>query len=82
MSDISLRTGGQRSGRAFPLCPGISDINLFRYCQGVKVGKQASILAIAWLYPLDHYRCGRGGSRQVGLSIQPLLFARADEVIE
>ena len=23
------------SGRACPLCPGISDINLFRYCQGV-----------------------------------------------
>jgi hypothetical protein len=22
-------------GRAFPLCPGISDINLFRYCQSV-----------------------------------------------
>jgi hypothetical protein len=22
-------------GRACPLCPGISDINLFRYCQGV-----------------------------------------------
>ena len=35
MSDISLRTGGQGSGRAFLLCPGISDINLFRYCEGV-----------------------------------------------
>lgn len=23
------------TGRAYPLCPGISDINLFRYCQGV-----------------------------------------------
>ena len=23
------------AGRACPLCPGISDINLFRYCQGV-----------------------------------------------
>jgi len=23
------------SGRACPLCPGTSDINLFRYCQGV-----------------------------------------------
>jgi hypothetical protein len=29
------QTGGQRAGRASPLCPGISDINLFRYCQGV-----------------------------------------------
>ena len=29
------QTGGQRLGRAFPLCPGISDINLFRYCQRV-----------------------------------------------
>ena len=29
------QTGGQRTGRACPLCPGISDINLFRYCQGV-----------------------------------------------
>jgi hypothetical protein len=27
--------GGWRTGRACPLCPGISDINLFRYCQGV-----------------------------------------------
>jgi hypothetical protein len=27
------QTGGGRSGRACPLCPGISDINLFRYCQ-------------------------------------------------
>jgi len=24
-----------RSGRAGPLCPGISDINLFRYCEGI-----------------------------------------------
>ena len=24
-----------RSGRACPLCPGISDINLFRYCQSI-----------------------------------------------
>jgi hypothetical protein len=29
------QTGGWRRGRACPLCPGISDINLFRYCQGV-----------------------------------------------
>ena len=29
------QTGGWRSGRVCPLCPGISDINLFRYCQGV-----------------------------------------------
>jgi hypothetical protein len=29
------QTGGQRAGRACPLCPGISDINLFRYCQSV-----------------------------------------------
>src|SRR6267154_5820752 len=29
------QTGGWRTGRACPLCPGISDINLFRYCQGV-----------------------------------------------
>ena len=28
-------TGGWRVGRACPLCPGISDINLFRYCEGV-----------------------------------------------
>jgi hypothetical protein len=31
----STQTGGQRLGRAFPLCPRISDINLFRYCQRV-----------------------------------------------
>jgi hypothetical protein len=24
-----------RSGRACPLCPGISDANLVRYCQGI-----------------------------------------------
>jgi hypothetical protein len=29
------QTGGFRAGRACPLSPGISDINLFRYCQGV-----------------------------------------------
>ncbi len=28
-------TGDIGTGRACPLCPGISDINLFRYCQGV-----------------------------------------------
>jgi hypothetical protein len=27
--------GCERAGRARPLCPGISDINLFRYCQRV-----------------------------------------------
>jgi len=35
MSDMSLQAGGRGSGRAFPLWPGISDINLFRYCEGV-----------------------------------------------
>ena len=39
MSDMSLHGGkkpaGYGSGRACPLGPGISDINLFRYCQGV-----------------------------------------------
>ena len=29
------QTGGWKLGRACPLCPGISDINLFRYCQGI-----------------------------------------------
>jgi len=29
------QTGCWKSGRACPLCPGISDINLFRYCQGI-----------------------------------------------
>ena len=29
------QTGRKRAGRACPLCPGISDINLFRYGQGV-----------------------------------------------
>jgi hypothetical protein len=28
-------SGGKGVGRACPLCPGISDIDLFRYCQGV-----------------------------------------------
>ena len=35
MSLLLAQTGGQRSGRACPLCPGISDINLFRYCQSI-----------------------------------------------
>jgi hypothetical protein len=29
------RNDGLRSGRACLLCPGTSDVNLFRYCQGV-----------------------------------------------
>jgi hypothetical protein len=29
------QSGGRRAGRACPLCPAISDINLFRYCEGV-----------------------------------------------
>jgi hypothetical protein len=29
------QTGCWKSGRACLLCPGISDINLFRYCQGI-----------------------------------------------
>jgi hypothetical protein len=35
MSPELAQTGGWRAGRACPLCPGISDINLFRYRQGV-----------------------------------------------
>jgi hypothetical protein len=29
------QTGGWRSGRVCPLCPVSSDINLFRYCEGI-----------------------------------------------
>jgi hypothetical protein len=29
------QTGGPTMGRACPLCPGISDVNLFRYCEGI-----------------------------------------------
>jgi hypothetical protein len=32
---VMAQTGGLRAGRACPLCPGISDINLFRYCEGI-----------------------------------------------
>jgi hypothetical protein len=32
---LLAQTGGWRSGRACLLCPGISDINLFRYCQSI-----------------------------------------------
>ena len=35
MSLMLARSGRLRVGRACPLCPGISDINLFRYRQGV-----------------------------------------------
>jgi hypothetical protein len=31
----STQTGGEKAGRACPLCPGISDVHLFRYRQGV-----------------------------------------------
>ena len=32
---LEAQTGGRRVGRACPLCPGISDINLFRYCERI-----------------------------------------------
>jgi hypothetical protein len=32
---LLAQSGGRRSGKACPLCPGISDINLFRYCQSI-----------------------------------------------
>jgi hypothetical protein len=35
MSLLLAQTGGQKSGRACPLCPSISDIDLFRYRQGI-----------------------------------------------
>jgi hypothetical protein len=35
MSPEVAQTGGKRSGRECPLCPGISDINLFRYRQRI-----------------------------------------------
>src|SRR6266704_2416312 len=35
MSPKVAQTGGWRTGRACPLCPGRSDINLFRYCQSI-----------------------------------------------
>jgi hypothetical protein len=31
----STQTGGWKMGRACPLCPSISDINMFCYCQSV-----------------------------------------------
>jgi len=35
MSSQVAQTGGPTMGRACPLCPGISDVNLFRYCHGI-----------------------------------------------
>jgi hypothetical protein len=35
MSPELAQIGHLKVGRACPLCPGISDINLFRYCQSV-----------------------------------------------
>jgi hypothetical protein len=32
---LLAQSGGWRSGRACPLCPGISDIDLFRYRQSI-----------------------------------------------
>jgi hypothetical protein len=32
---LLVLTGRLKSGRACPLCLGISDIDLFRYCQGI-----------------------------------------------
>jgi len=45
-------TGRWRLGRACPLSPGISDINLFRYCQGIvylnaKISDRAFDLGVA-----------------------------------
>ncbi len=36
-SPLMAQTGSRRSGRACLLCPGISDINLFCYCQSIKI---------------------------------------------
>ena len=46
------QTDGWRLGRVCPLCPGISDINLFRYCQGIvyfdpKISDRAFDLGVA-----------------------------------
>jgi hypothetical protein len=35
VSQEVARSRRTRLGRASPLCPGSSDVNLFRYCQGV-----------------------------------------------
>src|SRR5215813_6310539 len=35
VSSLLAQTGDRKMGRACPLCPGISDVNLFRYCQGI-----------------------------------------------
>jgi hypothetical protein len=35
MSPLLAQNGHLKVGRACPLCPGISDINLFRYCEGI-----------------------------------------------
>src|SRR5439155_26841953 len=35
MSPNLAQTGGWNQGRACPLCPGTSDINLFCYCQSI-----------------------------------------------
>ena len=32
---LMARTGGRKSGAACLLRPGVSDVDLFRYCQGV-----------------------------------------------
>ena len=32
---LLAQSGGRKMGRACLLCPGISDINLFRYCRGI-----------------------------------------------
>jgi hypothetical protein len=42
------RIGGQRAGRACPLCPGISDINLSRYCQSIStsIPRYLTVLSI------------------------------------
>ena len=65
LSRSLAQTGGPTMGRACPLCPGISDVNLFRYCQGIylnakisdPVSAQAEAFAFASEMPSPVFFC-------------------------
>jgi hypothetical protein len=97
-SPFVTQTGGWRSGRACPLCPGISDINLFCYCQsivhfdtemGTRGGLRRPILkgASPSEMPVEqptHFEfvLNIKTAKTLRLDLPRLLLARADEVIE
>jgi hypothetical protein len=68
------QTGGWSSGRACPLCPGTSDINLFRYCESI-VHLDTEISDCAFDLGVTKQKLDSPAAYQV----QKLVALRADE---